>query len=129
MKKLIVALAAVAVIGGCMKVGSTPPKDLPAYVKVYPGSAQVVSLNLGAMSSVAFQAAAKPDDIIAYYRTQAASDGLPEAQAPAQANPPADQRQVVFGDPSTDKMLVVVVKPQGEGSMVSLTYKPVKAPS
>jgi hypothetical protein len=130
MNKLIIALAAVALLGGCMKVSNAPPKDLPAYVTVYPDAAQVVSMSAGVMSAVAFQASAKPDDVIAFYRRQAQADGLPETQAPPQAGAPADQRQAVFGDPAGDRMLVVVARPRGEGSMVSLTYKPApKAPS
>ncbi len=125
MKTMIVALAAVALlVGGCMKVGNAPPKDLPAYVQVYPGAAQVVSMNVGPMSALAFQASAKPDEVIAK------TNDLPETQAPAQANAPADQRQAVFGEPAGGRMLVVVARPHAAGSMVSLTYKPApKAPS
>ena len=128
MKKLIVALAAVALIGGCMKVNTAPPKDLPAFVKVYPGATQVVSMNVMGMQALAFQAAAKPDEVIAYYRTQATSDGLPETTANAAAANPG-QGQATFGDPASGKFLVVIAKAQGDGSMVSLTYKAAKAPS
>jgi hypothetical protein len=130
MKKLFVALAAVALLGGCIKMDKSPPKDLPAYVKLYPGSTSVMNMSVGGMSVVALQVSAKPDDVIAFYRTQAASDGLPESAAPATANAPPDQKTAVFGDPATGRMLVVVARPQGEGSMISLTYKPApKAPS
>src|SRR5258707_15665479 len=112
MKTMIVGLAAVALlVGGCMKVGNAPPKDLPAYVQVYPGAAQVVSMNVGPMSALAFQASAKPDEVIAFYRDLAKTNDLPETQAPAQANAPADQRQAVFGEPAGGRMLVVVARP------------------
>ena len=123
MNKLIVALAAVALLGGCIKMDKTPPKDLPAYVQVYPGAGQVMSLNVAGMSALAFQAPAKPDDVISFYRNQAAANGLPESAAPASANAATGQQQATFGDPASDRLLVVVVRPQGDGSMVSLTYK------
>jgi hypothetical protein len=125
MKKLIVALAAVALLGGCVKIDKSPPKDLPAYVTIYPGATSVVSMSMVGMSSMLFQSASKPDDVVAYYRTQASSNGLTEQSTAntSTANTTAGQRQAIFGDQS-GKMLVVVAKPQGDGSMVTVMYKP-----
>ncbi|MFI4935559.1 MAG: hypothetical protein ACHP7N_13125 [Caulobacterales bacterium] len=131
MKRLIVALVAVALVGGCMNTSKTPPKDLPDYVKIYPGATQVVAMGLGSMSTEVFSTSASPDEVVSFYRTQAQSDGLPEGSAPAPAGAPPEQKQAEFGDPASGKMLVVVAKPsQGVGTMVSLIYKPApKAPS
>ena len=129
MKKLIVAITAALMLAACVKMGGAPPKDLPAYVKIYPGATQVMALNMGELSSIALQTTAKPDDIIAFYRTQAAADGLPEQAAPAPANATPGQKQAAFGDPSGGKMLIVVVKPQSDGSILSLTYKPAPKPA
>ena len=41
MKRLILALVAATALGGCIKMDKTPPKNMPAYVKLYPGSNQV----------------------------------------------------------------------------------------
>lgn len=124
MRKLIVAVAAVALIGGCIKIDKSPPKDLPTYVRVYPGATSVMSMSVAGLQSVVFQASAKPDDVVSYYRTEASSDGLPEVSAPAANGAPTDQRQATFNDPASGRMLVVVARPQGTGTMVSLTYKP-----
>ncbi len=124
MKKLIAALVVLALLGGCVKMDKSAPKDLPAYVSVYPGATPMMSMNMGALSSFVFQTTAKPDDVISYYRSQASSDGLPETSAPTPAGAPADQRQATFGDPTGDRLLVVVARPQGDASIVSLTYKP-----
>jgi hypothetical protein len=126
MKNLIVALAAVALIGGCMKVSTAPPKDLPEWVKVYPGAQQVVSVNMGPISSLAFQAPAAPADVVAYYRNGASSDGLIETPMQADASGPV---KATFRNAAGDEFLTVVAQPQGAGSMVSLAYKAPKAPS
>ena len=130
-RSLFLGLAAALALSGCFKVSNTLPADAPSFVKLYPGSAQVVTVDLAGMKSVVYQApAAAPDAVISFYRTQAATDQMAEQAAPPQANAPADQKQAVFGDPSGDKFLVVVARPQGTGTMVSLTYKPPpKAPS
>ena len=124
MKKLMIALAAVALLGGCFKIDKSPPKDLPAYVHVYPGSTPMMSMNVAGLESVVVQTTDKPDEVISYYRSQASSDGLPEAPAPAASGATADQRQATFTDPATGRMLVVLAKPQGTQTVVSLTYKP-----
>lgn len=121
MKKLLVALAAVALLGGCVKVDKSLPKDLPSYVSVYPGAQPVLSLDMGAMQSVALQTTAAPDDVLTYYRGQAAANGLQEAAAPTTANPATDQRQVMFRDTS-GHTLMVGVRPQGQGTIISLVY-------
>ena len=125
MKKLIVALAAVALLGGCVKIDKSPPKDLPAYVTIYPGATSVMSMSVAGMSSIVFQSASKPDDVVTYYRTQASSNGLTEQSTAnsSSTNAAAGQRQAIFTDPS-GKMLVVVAKPQGEATMVTVMYKP-----
>jgi len=126
MRKLIVALAAVALIGGCMKVGNGPPKDLPEFVKVYPGAQQVVSVNMGPISSLAFQAPAAPADVVAFYRNGASSDGLTETPMQGDAS---GQAKATFRNATGDEFLTVVAQAQGAGSMVSLAYKAPKAPS
>ena len=129
MKRLLLALAAAAALGGCIKMDKTPPKDMPAYVRLYPGSTQVMSMNLGGMEADAFQTTASADDILAFYRTNAATDGLSETNAPAQAGAGAGDKQLALTDAATGRMLIVVIKPQASGvSMVSLTWKtPAKA--
>jgi hypothetical protein len=129
MKRLLLALAAAAALGGCIKMDKTPPKDMPAYVRLYPGSTQVMSMNLGGMEADAFQTTASADDILAFYRTNAASDGLTETTAPAAAGSGPSDKQLALTDAATGRMLIVVIKPQASGvSIVSLTWKtPAKA--
>jgi hypothetical protein len=127
MKKWIAALAAVALVGGCVKMDKNPPKDLPDYVKLYPGGQPMMSMNLGVLSSEVETTTDSPATVIAYYRTEAAADGLTEKTAAPQANATAGQLQVQFSDAKGSKLLVVVAKPQPPGTMVSLSYRPVKA--
>ena len=124
MRKLLAALAAGVLIGGCVKMDTTPPKDLPGYVKYYPGSQQMMTMNMGAMESVVIKTTAAPDDVIQFYRTQAASDGLAETAAPNQPAASGAQKQVAFADAATGKMLVVVAQQQQGQTVVSLIYKP-----
>ncbi len=124
MKRLLVAIAAVALLGGCFKVDKAPPKDLPAYASVYPGATGVVSMDMGPMTIVAFQAAASPDDVIGYYRGQASSNGLQET--PTNANAAAGGKQLAFKDPTTSRVFMVTARPQGAGSTVSLAYTKAK---
>jgi hypothetical protein len=124
MKKLIVALAAVVMLTGCVKIDKSLPKDMPAYVHLYPGATSMMSMNIAGMEAIVLQTQDKPDDVVSYYRSEASSDGLPESPAPAANGAPADQRQASFNDPATGRMLIVVAKPQNGVTVVSLTYKP-----
>jgi hypothetical protein len=131
MKRVIVAFAAVAVLGGCFKMDKTPPKDMPAYVKLYPGSTQMMSMNLGGMEADVVTTTAAPDDVIGFYRTQGASDGLSETAAPTASGAGPNDKQLALTDAATGRMLIVVAKPQSNGgTIVSLTWKaPPKAAS
>ena len=114
----------------CIKVSNSLPADAPSYIKLYPGAAQVVLVDVAGMKSATYQSNGKIDAVMAFYRAQAASEQMPEGRVPPQANAPADQQSAVFGDPATQKFLVVVARPHEPGTMVNLTYKPAaKAPS
>jgi hypothetical protein len=124
MNKLILALAAVTLVGGCIKMDKTPPKDMPAYVKLYPGSTQMMNMTMGGITADAFTTSDSPDTVMIFYRNQASADGLTETAAPAQATTgaTAGQVQATFTDAS-GKMLAVVAKPQANLTIVSLTWK------
>jgi hypothetical protein len=122
MRKLLLALAAACALGGCMKIDKAPPKDLPAFVKLYPGATGTMSMSMGPMSSILFQTTASPDDVVSYYRGQASADGLTEQPAKAQTGSPAEQRQAEFRDATGGEILVVVAWPQQNTTMVDLTY-------
>jgi hypothetical protein len=129
-REWIVALAAVAMLGGCIKMDKSPPKDLPSYVKLYPGAQPMATMAMGPMTSEMETTPDTPDKVLDFYRTQASADGLTEKQVEAPASSSAGQLQTSFTDPSGDKMLIVLAKPQGagQGTLVSLTYRPQKAP-
>jgi hypothetical protein len=130
-KNIIVALAITAAIalGGCVKVSSTPPTDLPDYVKIMPGSQQqFVAMDMGVMKGVVFQNASSPDDVLTFYRNQAQADGLPEAPTQSSNTDPA-QKQETFADATAARMLVVSAKPQSGATQVTLVYRPVAAGS
>jgi hypothetical protein len=122
MKRLILTLAAAVALAGCIKVDKTPPKDLPAYVKLYPGSTQVMNMSMGGVTADAFTTTDPPDTVMIFYRNQASADGLTETATPTQAPAAAGQQQATFTDTS-GKMLVVVAKPQANLTVVSLTWK------
>ncbi len=130
-KQLIVALGVVAMVGGCIKMDKNPPKDLPSYVKLYPGAQPMATMALGPMTSEMETTTDTPDKVLDFYRTQASADGLTEKQVDAPANASSGQLQTSFTDATGDKMLIVLAKPQGgkEGTLVSLTYRPEKAPA
>ena len=128
-KQWIVALVAVALVGGCIKMDKNPPKDLPDYVKLYPGAQPMATMSMGPLTSEMETTADSPQTVIDYYRTQAAADGLTEKPVSAPANASAGQLQTQFGDATGDKMLIVLARPQNTGTMVSLTYRPAKAPA
>jgi hypothetical protein len=124
MKRLILALCAVAALGGCIKMDKTPPKNMPAYVKLYPGSSQVMNLSMAGVTADASTTTDTPATVLTFYRTQATADGLTESAAPATATAgaTAGQEQANFTDPS-GKMLLVVAKPQSNLTLVTLTWK------
>ena len=121
MKKLLIALAAVTLLGGCFKVDRSLPKDLPTYVSIYPGAEPLVSIDMGPMMSVGLRTTSSPDDVVAYYRAQAAANGLQETTGQAPANASADQRQVMFRD-TAGHTLVVGARPQNGETTISLVY-------
>src|SRR5579872_7301062 len=119
--------AALAATGGCIKMDKNPPKDLPSYVKLYPGAQPEATMSMGPLSMEMETTADAPDTVMAFYRNQAAADGLVEKPVSAPANATAGQMQTQFSDASGDKTLIVLVKPQNPGTLVSLTYRPAKA--
>ena len=128
--RLLLALVAALAIGGCMKIEKAPPKDLPTFVSIYPGASNVVSVAMGPMQSIVFQTTSSPDDVVSYYRTQAAANGLTEQQTNPQAGSPPEQRQAAFHDATGGDILVVIARPQQNATMVDLTYRSQpKAPS
>ena len=125
MRHVALGLAASLALAGCFKVGNSVPADAPSYVKVYPGAPQVVTVDVAGMKMVTFEAAASPDQVIQFYRDDAASAGLVEnTQAEAQASKNPSQRVLAYGEPNTDKFFMVVVQTHNTGSMVNVTYKP-----
>ena len=124
MRKLILALAAVTVLGGCIKMDKTPPKNMPDYVKLYPGSTQVMNMSMAGVTADAATTTDTPDTVMIFYRNQASANGLTESAAPASATggATAGQEQANFTDPS-GKMLLVVAKPQSNLTLVTLTWK------
>ncbi len=123
----LAALAALGLLGGCLKIDKNPPKDLPSYVKLYPGAQPTATMSMGPMTSELETTTDPPETVIAYYRTQAAADGLTEKTVAAPANASPGQMQTTFSDATGDKMLIVLAKPQNPGTLVSLTYRPAKA--
>ena len=124
MKKWIAAVAVFALLGGCMKIDKSPPKDLPDYVKLYPGAQPMMTMSVGGLSVEVETSTDKPADVMTYYRTQAASDGLTESASQTPASATAGQEQATFTDGTPNKLLVVLVRPQATGSIVSLSYRP-----
>ena len=118
---LILTLAAMAALGGCFKMDKTPPKDIPAFVKLYPGSTQVMNMEMGGLT---VDGATTPDSVetvLGFYRTQAAADGLTETAPPATSSPDPSQKTAAFQGP--DKFLAIVVKPEGAaGTLVTLSW-------
>jgi hypothetical protein len=129
MKKWMVAVATVALLGGCVKMDKNPPKDLPDYVKLYPGAQPMMNMNLGVLMSEVETTTDTPDTVMAYYRSEAAADGLTEKVATTPTNAKPGQVQSQFSDASGTKMLIVMAQPQSPGTMISLSYRPVKAAS
>jgi hypothetical protein len=123
-KKLFTALTvAVAVaMGGCVKLSSAPPTDLPNYVKIMPGAQQLGTMDMGLMKGEMFQTTSSPDDVIAFYRAQAQAAGLPEQ--PGQAGTDPTKKQATFADANAARMLTVVAQTQNGATMVTLAYRP-----
>jgi hypothetical protein len=124
MKTVILAFVAAAALGGCVKMDKTPPKNLPAYVTLYPGSTQVMNMSVAGVTADAATTTDTPATVMTYYRGQATTNGLTEGAAPASASAGASagQQQASFTD-STGKMLMVVAKPQSNLTLVTLTWK------
>ena len=128
----LASVAALLLVGGCMQTDKNPPKSMPPYARLYPGSQNLMSLVIGPETSDMMLTSDSAEQVIAYYRTQAASDGLPEAQSPTPAASTGDQK-VAFNDPATGRMLVVIAKPHDAShagqTMVDITYPTPKAPA
>jgi hypothetical protein len=125
----LAAVAALTVVGGCVKMDKNPPKDLPGYVKLYPGAQPTATMSMGPLSTEMETTADAPETVMAFYRSQAAADGLVEKPVNAPANAAPGQVQTTFSDATGDKTLIVLVRPQSPGTLLSLTYRPAKAPT
>jgi hypothetical protein len=128
MRLAVVALALAGALGGCVKVSTAPPADLPAYVRIMPGGQQKMVMDMGLMKAEIFATSSSVDDVVAFYRAQAQSDGLAEQAAqPAAAG--SDNKQVRFADASNGRLVIVDAMPsvQEPGmTTVTLTYMPAK---
>ena len=124
MKQLILGIAAVAsaaALGGCIKMDKTPPKNLPAYVQLYPGSTQVMHMDMGPLTVDGAMTPDNVDTVLAFYRTQAAANGLTETTPPQTTSLDASQKQLAFEGPG--EFLAVVAKPEGAaGTLVTLSW-------
>jgi hypothetical protein len=118
-------VAALALLGGCVKMDKNPPKDLPGYVKLYPGAQPTATMSMGPMTSEMETTTDSPETVMAFYRSQAAADGLAEKPVNAPGNVDPGQMQTTFSD-GAGKTLMVLVKPTNPGTLVSLTYRAVK---
>jgi hypothetical protein len=129
MTRLILALAAVAALGGCFKLDKTPPKDLPPYVQLYPGSTQVMHMDMGPLTVDGATTPDSVDTVLAFYRTHAADNGLTETTPPQTTSLDPSQKQLAFEGPG--ELLAVVAKPEGAaGTLVTLSWStPKKAAS
>jgi len=125
--KWFAALAVVLLVGGCIRMDKNPPKDLPSYVKLYPGAQPTATMSLGPMTSEMETTTDSPQAVMAFYRAQAAADGLVEKRVNTPANAAGGQLQTSFADPTGQKTLIVLAKPQKQGTLLSLTYRPAKA--
>ena len=129
---VLVAVAALTALGGCLKTDKDPPKNMPSYARLYPGSQNIMSLEIGPETADMMTTSDSPEQVIAYYRAQAAADGLQETQSPTTA-PSAGDLKASFVDRATGRMLVVIAKPHdashGGQTMVDITYPTPKAPS
>jgi hypothetical protein len=128
MRKIIAAIAVTAAValGGCIKVSTTPPTDLPPYVRIMPGGQQVMTMDMGALKAEVFQTSSSIPDVISYYTTNAQSDGIPLQPSQSHTNSDGSQ-QAEFMDNATGRILVVNAKPQGSATLVTLGYRPVSA--
>jgi hypothetical protein len=121
MRRWILALAAAAALGGCVKMDKTPPKDIPPYVKLYPGSTQVMNMEMGGLTVDGATTPDSVDTVLTFYRSQAAADGLTEMAPPATSSPDPNQKTAAFQ--AADKFLAIVVKPEGgAGTLVTLSW-------
>jgi hypothetical protein len=125
----LAAVAALAALGACVKMDRNPPKDLPPYVKLYPGAQPMATMGMGPLSTEMETTSDSAETVMAFYRGQAAADGLTEKPVSAQANAAPGQMQTQFGDATGDKMLIVLTRPQNGATLLSLTYRPAKAPT
>jgi hypothetical protein len=94
-------------------------------VKLYPGAQPMMTMNMGVLSSEVETTTDTPDTVMAYYRNEAAANGLTEKAMAPPAKP--GQLQTQFTDATGAKILVVTAQPQPPGTMLSLSYRPVKA--
>ena len=119
MRNLALALAAIAVLGGCAKGDKTPTP--PDYVKLYPGAAQPKLEVADLWTTEAFTTTASQDDVIAFYRAQAKASGIPEdtSAAPSPYAPP-NRKEVTFNDPATGRMFKASAEPTISGGPLSV---------
>lgn len=128
----LACVAALGLVGGCMKTNKAPPANMPSYARLYPGSQNLMSLEIGPETADMMTTSDSAEQVIAYYRAQAAADGLPETQATTSA-PSAGDQKASFYDQASGRMLVVIAKPHDAGhgglTMVDITYPTPKAPA
>jgi hypothetical protein len=107
--------------GSTVTVGHGAPKNLPGYLKAYPGATIKSSLDSGANGGVlVMETSAGPEAVIDFYKREAAAAGL---QVQMDSNNPGAPHVVMFSDPDGKRNFNVSATPQPSGKTdIGLTY-------
>jgi hypothetical protein len=143
MHKTLISLAGLALLGACHSSVETtadgnrvihvdnditmsthqPPKNLPVYAPLYPGSKFVSGMEMGDGGTVTMLTQDKPAAVIAFYEKLAAEHKLSQKMT---SPPDADGTQAdMISEPGTKRSLTVSVGPNHDGepgTKVGLLY-------
>jgi hypothetical protein len=101
-----------------------PPKNLPAYAPLYPGSTFVSGMEMGSGGTVTMLTQDKPAVVIAFYEKLAAEQKLSQKMG---SPPDADGTQAdMISQPGTKRNLTITVGPNHDGepaTKIGLLYR------
>jgi hypothetical protein len=110
--------------GTTATVSKQLPANLPDYAKVYPGAKVTASMANQRGGILAYEVAAPPEAVMAFYKSAAAQAGLSnQMDSWAYAAEKSGAHVIMFSDPNgSQRAMSASVKAEGDVTKVGLTY-------
>lgn len=104
------------------RISQQLPKDLPDYVKIYPGATVTSATDSGGVGTIGLEVSDPPAKILDFYKAQAVAAKLNDIVDSGASGNDDSGRMLILSQRDTKRSLSVAVEPSGDKTQVSLLY-------